>query len=78
MLAGEGLVGLVHAFQLAGAQLRACIQACEICSAMCEKHGSKMAHCRVCDEACRRCARACEDMTDNIAVIEVMRMIDHK
>jgi hypothetical protein len=47
-------------FKLAGAQLRACIQACQSCGALCEKHGAKMAHCRVCAEACRRCAKACE------------------
>ena len=46
--------------RLAGAQLRACIQACEICGAMCESHAGKMEHCRVCAEGCRRCAKACE------------------
>jgi len=46
--------------KLAGAQLRACIQACETCGAMCESHGAKMEHCRVCAYACRRCAKACE------------------
>ncbi len=45
---------------LAGAQLRACIKACEICGAACEKHGATMEHCRICAEACRRCASACE------------------
>ncbi|CAA9271248.1 MAG: Uncharacterized cysteine-rich DUF326 protein bsYhjQ/STM1261 [uncultured Chthoniobacterales bacterium] len=47
-------------FKLAGAQLRACIQACEICGADCAKHGEHMEHCRVCAEACRRCAAACQ------------------
>ena len=46
--------------RLAGAQLRACIQACEISAATCDKHAAKEAHCRVCAEACRRCAAACE------------------
>ena len=49
-------------FKLAGAQLRACIQACQICGATCESHGAKMGHCRVCAEACRRCATACESL----------------
>src|SRR4051794_11483892 len=47
-------------FKLAGAQLRACIQACESCGAVCAKHGEKVEHCRVCAEACRRCAAACQ------------------
>ena len=46
-------------FTLAGAQLRACIQACETCGTECEKHAPHMEHCRVCAEACRRCAEAC-------------------
>jgi hypothetical protein len=46
-------------FQLAGAQLRACITACESCAAECQKHDDKMQHCRVCTEACRLCAEAC-------------------
>lgn len=46
--------------RLAGALLRACIQACEICGAMCSKHGEKMEHCRICAEACARCAKACQ------------------
>ena len=29
-------------FKLAGAQLRACVQACQSCGAICEKHGSHM------------------------------------
>jgi hypothetical protein len=45
--------------KLAGAQLRACITACEICAGNCEEHGAKEEHCRVCAEACRRCAKAC-------------------
>jgi len=49
-------------FKLAGAQLRACVEACERCGAECEKHSPKMEHCRICAEACRRCARACQDL----------------
>ena len=47
-------------FKLAGAQLRACLQACQICGATCARHGENMDHCRICAEACRRCAKACE------------------
>ncbi|HEY4283438.1 MAG TPA: four-helix bundle copper-binding protein [Chthoniobacterales bacterium] len=47
-------------FKLAGAQLRACIQACHACGEVCQKHGSKMGHCRVCAEACARCLKACD------------------
>ena len=46
--------------KLAGAQLRACIAACEICAATCGQHGEKEKHCRVCAEGCQRCAKACE------------------
>ncbi|CAN5220079.1 four-helix bundle copper-binding protein [soil metagenome] len=45
--------------RLAGAQLRACLEACEICAKTCEQHGAKEEHCRICAEACRRCAKAC-------------------
>ena len=45
---------------LAGAQLRACIEACQICGAMCARHAAHMEHCRVCAEACGRCAEACK------------------
>ena len=47
-------------FNLAGAQLRACIQACQSCGAICQKHGERMEHCRVCAEACHDCAEACQ------------------
>ncbi len=46
--------------KLAGALLRACIQACETCGASCSSHGEKMEHCRICAEACARCRQACE------------------
>jgi hypothetical protein len=46
-------------FHIAGAQMRACIEACERCGEMCEKHGERMQHCRICAEACQRCATAC-------------------
>ncbi|MEO5722651.1 MAG: four-helix bundle copper-binding protein [Chthoniobacterales bacterium] len=46
--------------KLAGALLRACIEACGICGATCSKHGEMMEHCRVCAEACARCKKACD------------------
>ncbi|MFN2431993.1 MAG: four-helix bundle copper-binding protein [Gemmatimonadota bacterium] len=42
------------------AQLQACVEACRVCGAECEKHAGHHEHCRVCAEACRRCAEACE------------------
>jgi len=49
-------------FKLAGAQLRACLQACESCGAICAQHGKQMEHCRVCAKACHRCAEACRSL----------------
>jgi len=46
-------------FKLAGAQLRACLEACERCGSICEEHGRQMEHCRVCAKACHRCADSC-------------------
>jgi hypothetical protein len=45
------------------AQLQACLEACRVCGAECEKHASMHEHCRVCAEACRACADACERLT---------------
>lgn len=41
------------------AQLAACIEACRVCAAMCQRHAGKLEHCAVCAEACRRCEQAC-------------------
>jgi hypothetical protein len=49
----EADVGLIQA------QLQACIQACRVCGAECERHGEQHRHCAVCAEACRNCERAC-------------------
>lgn len=38
--------------------LEACIMACEICAAECEKHDHD--HCRRCAEMCRECAEDCK------------------
>lgn len=37
--------------------LRLCIEACETCAAMCEKHGDL--HCNRCATMCRECAEDC-------------------
>lgn len=41
-------------------QLEACIEACRVCGAECERHAQMHEHCRLCAEACRRCEQACE------------------
>ena len=41
------------------AQLQACVAACRVCGAECDKHAGHMAHCKVCAETCRRCEEAC-------------------
>lgn len=40
--------------------LEACIAACRLCGAECERHAKTHEHCRVCAEACRRCEQACQ------------------
>ncbi|MFL5386421.1 MAG: four-helix bundle copper-binding protein [Longimicrobiaceae bacterium] len=44
------------------AQLRACMEACRLCAAECEKHAGHHEHCRVCAEVCRRCEDACRSL----------------
>lgn len=41
-------------------QVHACLLACQLCAAECEKHAAQHAHCRVCAEACRTCEAACQ------------------
>lgn len=41
--------------------LDACITACRLCGAECERHASHHEHCRICAEACVRCEKACAD-----------------
>jgi hypothetical protein len=47
---------------LVRAQLQACVIACQVCGAECEKHAEHMAHCRICAEACHRCERICKEI----------------
>lgn len=39
------------------AQVAACIEACELCAAECERHDD--AHCKLCATMCRECAEDC-------------------
>lgn len=39
--------------------LRACIEACQLCAAECERHDHD--HCRLCAEMCRECERDCRE-----------------
>jgi hypothetical protein len=39
------------------AVLEACVTACGLCAAECERHDHE--HCRLCADACRRCETAC-------------------
>ena len=48
------------------AQLQACLEACRVCGAECEKHAGHHEHCRVCAESCRRCEAACERLLSAI------------
>ena len=38
-------------------QMEACIRACEICAAECERHDHE--HCKLCAQMCRECADDC-------------------
>jgi hypothetical protein len=49
-------------WSLLGAQLEACVVACRICGAECQKHADHHEHCRICAEACRRCEAACSSL----------------
>jgi hypothetical protein len=42
--------------------LQACLVACRVCAAECERHAQHHEHCRLCAIECRRCERACEDL----------------
>ena len=44
--------------------LTACIDACSICAAECEKHDNE--HCRRCAEMCRECADDCREALSTV------------
>jgi len=52
---------------VAGALLRACETACDLCAKECGEHGGKMPHCAVCAAACQRCADACRHLLKEAA-----------
>ena len=41
--------------------LDACVTACRLCGAECERHAKQHEHCRICAEACRQCESACQN-----------------
>jgi hypothetical protein len=47
--------------------LEACLTACRLCAAECERHAGMHEHCRVCAEACRRCEQACQEALRSMA-----------
>jgi hypothetical protein len=51
-----------HQPEIADAQLRACLVACEVCARECERHAAMHEHCRICAEACRSCESACRQL----------------
>jgi hypothetical protein len=40
--------------------LDACITACRLCGAECDRHASEHEHCRICADSCRYCEPACQ------------------
>jgi hypothetical protein len=44
------------------AVVEACIAACHVCGAECERHAQHHEHCRFCAASCRRCEAACRDL----------------
>ena len=40
--------------------LDACIAACRICGAECQRHAATHEHCRICADSCRECEAACQ------------------
>ena len=53
-------------WNLLESQLRACVAACRICSAECDKHASKHDHCKVCAAVCRDCAEVCDELVSEV------------
>jgi hypothetical protein len=54
-------------WHLLHSQLKACLTACQLCGAECQRHAQHHEHCRVCAEACKRCEERC---TQLLAAIE--------
>jgi hypothetical protein len=45
---------------LCRAQVSACLEACRVCGAECQRHAEHHVHHRICAETCQRCADACD------------------
>jgi hypothetical protein len=46
--------------------LDACVAACRVCEAECQRHAQHHDHCRLCAEACQRCERACQQALSTV------------
>lgn len=49
------------------ALLRACIETCRTCGAVCAGHAGMHAHCAACADACRTCEQACAGLLQAMA-----------
>jgi hypothetical protein len=54
--------------------LQACIRACTLSAAECERHAGEHPHCELCAHACGECAKACEPLLDE-RLLEELREI---
>ncbi|HKW49640.1 MAG TPA: hypothetical protein VJN70_19440 [Gemmatimonadaceae bacterium] len=48
------------------AQLAACVEACRVCGAECQRHAAHHEHHRICAEACHRCEAACDRLAEAV------------
>lgn len=55
-------------WEVARAQVLACMAACRVCGFECDRHAGHHAHCRVCAAACRRCEEACNRLLAAVAM----------
>lgn len=53
---------------LLGAQLEACLVACERSNEVCATHACHHEHCRICSEATRRAAETCKELLETLHV----------
>lgn len=53
-------------WRIIGAQLQACVAACQACGDECRKHAEHHDHCRVCADACDECEDACQRLLDSL------------
>jgi hypothetical protein len=51
-------------WQIVRAQIEACLVACRLCGAECQRHADHMEHCRLCAQACNTCETACADLLE--------------